>query len=88
MAENMDAHNLWMFVRDYLMGENTEGHNQVLMMELAVRGVKYGDRILRFTCPRCKRPLYYLGGFGPACSGERGGCGLKAPRGKRAPFDK
>lgn len=86
--ETMGLHMLWVFVRDYLAGKNADAQNATLARDLEWRGIADGDRIAKFTCPRCRHPLYFLEGFGPACSGLRGGCGLKAPRGKRAPFDK
>lgn len=86
----MSLRNLALFIHDYLAGKNDELQNTALKIDLEARGIKPGERIPGFRCPnpRCKRPLYYLGEFGPGCSGAQGGCGLKAPAGKRKPFEK
>lgn len=42
------------------------------------------EREKALRCPQCGKPsVYFLLDFGPACSGENGGCGLKAPEEKR-----
>lgn len=77
-------------VYGYLAGKNSREQNADMACDLVLRHIKLGSPILDCQCPnpKCKKPIYYVDGFGPACSGDRGGCGLKAPAGKRMPFGK
>lgn len=84
----MTDEGLWAFIYDYLHGDNTPEQNDMLAYELVHRGIGKGQVIAKFRCPTCKKMLYNLDGFGPGCSVAHGGCGMKAPRGKRKPFEK